>query len=205
MASSRAAGFDPVAVGRSECLAWSAYYRRDWAGVLRGTTGMVHHGFGLGLVDTGRAAWHVLRAHQAWAPYPDNDPTSARRHMTSFYALANRAGRLSADPAVAAELEVRWWQVHRVRQHERQRDDEPLVAAVTALYAYVHRRSEEGVRRAATLRVQAMALSDAWVAAGAKLSDPTLAMERMALVASYTSLRDALERSAPDPRSARVR
>ncbi|MCW2810794.1 MAG: hypothetical protein JWP61_1252 [Friedmanniella sp.] len=197
MAGARTADFDPVEVGRSECLAWSAYYRRDWPGVLRGATGMVRSGFGLGPLASARGAWHILRANQAWAPYPDNDPTRARREMASFYALVNRAGRVAVDPTVAAELEVRWWQVHRVRQHDRQRDDESLVAAVTALYAYVYRRPPEAVHRAATLRVQAMMLSDAWVAAGARLSDPTLDMERMALVASYTSLRDALERTGP--------
>jgi hypothetical protein len=37
-----------------------------------------------------------------------------------------------------------------------------------------------------------MDLSDAWVAAGCELTDPLLAQERAALVASYTSLRDAV-------------
>jgi hypothetical protein len=51
------------------------------------------------------------------------------------------------------------------------------------------------VRRAAELRVRAMALSDAWVAAGCDLDDPTLANERLALVASYAALREAGDRS----------
>jgi hypothetical protein len=37
-----------------------------------------------------------------------------------------------------------------------------------------------------------MDLSDAWVAAGCQLTDPLLAKERAALVASYTSLREAI-------------
>jgi hypothetical protein len=39
-----------------------------------------------------------------------------------------------------------------------------------------------------------MDLSDAWVAAGCDLADPLLAQERLALVASFTALRDAVER-----------
>ena len=36
--------FDPVRVGRAECAAWVAYYRRDWPGVLTGVLGMVRLG-----------------------------------------------------------------------------------------------------------------------------------------------------------------
>jgi len=77
--------FDPVAVGRSECAAWVAYYRRDWPGMLVGALGMVRHGFGLGPLRNLKAAWHVMRANQVWAPYPDNDPVAAREHMARFY------------------------------------------------------------------------------------------------------------------------
>jgi hypothetical protein len=188
--------FDPVAVGRSECAAWAAYYRRDWPGVLRGAVAMVHHGFGLGPATTLLAAWHVFRANQAWAPFPVNRPAAARRHMARFYRLVSDAGRLSVNPSLAAELEVTWWEVHRARQHHRGASDEQLVEALVALYAYVYQADESAVRPAAQQRVLAMQLSDAWVAAGCRLSDPTLAMERMALVASYSALRDASDRGA---------
>jgi hypothetical protein len=41
-----------------------------------------------------------------------------------------------------------------------------------------------------------MALSDAWVVAGCHLDDPALARERLALVASFTALREASDRQA---------
>jgi len=44
--------------------------------------------------------------------------------------------------------------------------------------------------------VQAMDLSDAWVAAGCQLTDPRLAQERLVLVASFTALRDVSDRQA---------
>jgi len=34
--------FDPVAVGRSECDAWAAYYRHDWPRFLAGALDMAH-------------------------------------------------------------------------------------------------------------------------------------------------------------------
>ena len=187
--------FDPVLVGRSECEAWVGYYRRDWPRMLAGLHGMVRHGFALGPLGNLRAAWHVLRGSQAWAPFPDNDPEAARRHMARFFRLVNRAGRLRVDPRLAAELEVAWWQAHRALQHDARVSEDDLVAAMVRFYCYVYQADPADVRRAAELRVKAMVLSDAWVAAGCRLDDPTLAKERLTLVASYAALREASDRS----------
>jgi hypothetical protein len=135
--------FDPVAVGRSECAAWVAYYRRDWPRMLVGALGMVRHGFGLRPLGNLKAAWHVMRANQVWAPYPANDPVAAREHMARFYRMANKAGRLTVDPQIAAELEVAWWHVHRQQQHDAQYDEDALVAAYeTTLVAEGKRQIE---------------------------------------------------------------
>jgi hypothetical protein len=187
--------FDPVLVGRGECEAWVGYYRRDWPRMLAGLLGMVRHGFALGPFRNLKAAWHVLRGSQAWAPFPDNDPEAARRHMTRFFRMANRAGRLSVDPRLAAELEVAWWQAHRALQHDARVSEEDLVDAMVRFYCYIYQSDPADVSRAAELRVRAMVLSDAWVGAGCDLDDPTLAKERLALVASYAALREASDRS----------
>jgi hypothetical protein len=186
---------DPVAVGRSECEAWVGYYRRDWPRMLAGLLGMVRHGLALGQFRNLKAAWHVLRGCQAWAPNPNNDPEAARRHMARFFRMANRAGRLHSDPQLAAELEVAWWHAHRAQQHDAQVTYDDLVTAMVRFYCYIYQADPADVRRAAELRVQAMALSDAWVAAGCHLDDQRLAEERLALVASYVALRDARDRS----------
>jgi hypothetical protein len=184
--------FDPVRVGRAECDAWAAYYRRDWLRVLVGIWAMVRYGFALGPVRNLRGAWYVLRANQAWAPLTDNDPESARRYMARFYRLANEARRVRVDPFRAATLEIAWWRVHRQRQRENApRAD--LEARLADLYAYVHHAAAEDVRLPARLRAEAADLSDAWVAAGRRMDDPTLARERQALVASYAALREATE------------
>jgi hypothetical protein len=187
--------FEPVMVGRSECEAWVGYYRRNWPRMLAGLLGMVRYGFALGPLGNLKAAWHVLRGSQAWAPFPDNDPEAARHHMARFFRMANRAGRLRVDPRLAAELEVAWWQTHRAMQHDAQVGEDDLVAAMVRFYCYVYQADPADVRRAAELRVRAMVLSDAWVTAGCQLDDLTLAKERLALVASYAALREASDRS----------
>src|SRR5664279_4227893 len=64
--------FDPVVVGRRECDAWVAYYRHEWSALLIASVGLVRDAFGMNAARTLAGAWFVLRANQAWAPYPDN-------------------------------------------------------------------------------------------------------------------------------------
>ena len=185
--------FDPVRVGNLETDAWAAYYRHEWRRFLRAAVGMVGAGFGMGPLGTVRGAFHVLRANQLWAPYPDNDPDGARDQMRRFYALVKRTtGELELDPARAAELEVEWWRLHREHQHDTGTEERALVQALVDLYSYVYDADPEAMRPAAQARVEAMNLSDKWVAAGCDLCDPLLEQERERLVASYTALRAAV-------------
>jgi hypothetical protein len=185
--------FDPVRLGEHEGNAWVGYYRRDWRLVLSAALGMVRVGFGMSWPASLRGTWWVLRANQAWAPYPDNNPDTARRLMQRFYTLVTSAHHLSIDPTEAARLEVRWWHEHRQLQRERTDDDETgLVEALTALYAYVYQRPPEAVRPAARNRALAMRISDAWVADGCQLDDPRLLQERALLIDSYTELLTAI-------------
>jgi hypothetical protein len=200
--TSRQASFDPVRLGQCECAAWAAYYRHEWASFLRSAVGMVATGFGMSRASTLAGAWYVLQANRAWAPVPDNDPDSARAYMVRFYTVVRDSGWGNLDPTRAAALEVEWWRLHRAHQREGA-DADALLDSLDALYSYVYDvppstlstpSSTSPVRHAARLRVEAMDLSDAWVAAGCDLADPLLAQERRALVASYTALRDAVER-----------
>ena len=142
---------------------------------------------------TVQGAWHVLRANQLWAPYPDNDPAGAREQMRRFYALVVRAtGALDVDPVRAAELEVEWWRLHREHQYDQGTEERALVQALVDLYSYVYTADPDAMRPAAQARVDAMDLSDRWVEAGCDLADPLLQQEREKLVASYTALRAAV-------------
>ena len=182
----RLRSFDPARVADLEFRAWVGYYRRDWAGVLRASVGLVRAGFGMSLPRTLYGAWLVLRANQLWAP-ADNDPDGARRCMQRFYALIRAAYGEPQDVAEAARLEVEWWRVHRERQRGTG-DADPLVAAVTRLYAFLYGEPEAAVRPAAAQRVMAMDLSDQWVTEGCHPGSPLLAQEHAALVRSYAAL-----------------
>jgi hypothetical protein len=117
--------------------------------------------------------------------------------MQQFYALVAADGRLDLDPAEAARREVAWWHVHRVHQRESDLSEDDLTAALIGLYSYVYGTDEEAMEPAARLRVLAMRLSDEWVEAGCDLESPLLRDERRALVASYSALRDAVDRAQP--------
>jgi hypothetical protein len=189
--------FDPVAVGHLECAAWVAYYRRQWPRLLVISVLLVHRAFGLDWRRTLHGAWLVARANMLWAPYPDNDPAGARRCMRRFYALLRLAHGAPPDPARAAALEVDWWAAHRARQHAPTdaSDADPLVTALTRLYAYLYRADEASVRPAARLRAEAMDLSDQWTAAGGSPRSPLIAAERATLVRSYGALLAAVHRT----------
>ncbi len=178
--------FDPAWVADLEFRAWVGYYRRDWAEVLRASVGLVRAGFGMSWPRTVHAAWLALRAIQLWAP-ADNDPDAARRCMQRFYGLVRSVYGLPEDIAEAARLEVEWWRVHREHQHGLS-PAEALVDAVTRQYAFLYQAPPNAVRPAAAYRVQAMDLSDRWVAEGCRPHSPLLALEHATLVRAYAAL-----------------
>ena len=154
------------------------YYRRNWLRMLVGLLGMVRYGFALGPLGNLKAAWHVLRGSQAWAPFPDNDPEAARHHMARFFRMANGpAGPRRSTPR--RRTGGGRWQTHRAMQHDAQVGEDDLVAAMVRSIATSTRRTG---RRAPRGRAEgcAMVLSDAWVAVGCQLDDLTLAKERLA-------------------------
>jgi hypothetical protein len=185
--------FDPVRLGRYEADAWVAYYQRRWAVFLRASLGLVREGFGLPGLRTLHGAWLVMRANQAWAPYPDNDPETARAAMRHFYELVARTSQESFDIDEAARLEINWWRIHRHLQRESSDGSiEPLTDALAELYAHVYTVPVERVRPAAAHRAEAMRISDAWVEAGAKSGSPAIAEERSELIKGYAQLRAAV-------------
>ena len=192
---SRLRTFDPVHVGRLEAAVWAAYYRRQWARFLALSVLLVRHAFGMDWVRTVHGAWLVLRANMLWAPpEPHSDPAGARRCMRRFYALLRLAHGEPADPARAARLEVEWWAVHRTHQRGEDGDRQPLVDALSRLYAYVFGVDEVALWPAVEYRARAMDISDRWVKEGCQPDSPLLPAERAALVRSYAALLAAIHR-----------
>jgi hypothetical protein len=190
--------FDPVRLGSYEAAAWVAYYQRRWGAFLRASLGLVREGFGLPGPATLRGAWYVLRANQAWAPYPDNDPDAARGYMRRFYRLVATRHGATFDVDEAARREVEWWRVHRYLQRGAPAGDgdvyslDDLADALAALYAHVYELPAEQVRPAAAHRAEAMRISDEWIEAGADRTSPAIVAERDELVRGYALLRAAL-------------
>ena len=187
---SKLRSFDPARIADLEYRAWVGYYLRNWPQVLTASVGLVRVGFGMDWYRTLHGAWLVLRANQLWAPFPDNDPDGARACMRRFYALVRLSYGEPASPAVAAELEVDWWRVHREVQYStapRGAGDE-LVESLARLYCYLYGEPEAEVRPAAVHRARAMDLSDQWVEEGCRPDSPLLALEHAALVRAYAAL-----------------
>ncbi len=192
--------FDPVRVGRLECEAWVAYYRRRWARFLWAAVSLTRENFGLSWPATLRGAWLVLRANQLWAPQRDNDPDGARRCMREFYALVARRHGEGFNVTKAARLEVEWWRLHRELGDRRREEvgdglepeERELSEAIASLYAHLYGVERESVREAADLRTLAMRHSDRWVIDGCDPASPLIALERGELMRSYSALRTAM-------------
>src|SRR5215831_13327549 len=178
--------FDPTRLGGYEADAWVAYYQRRWATFLRASLGLVREGFGLPGFSTLKGAWYVMRANQAWAPYPDNNPDLARAYMRRFYELVRTRTGETFDVNQAARLEVEWWRVHRFLQREAPDGSVAslgdLTAALAALYAHIYQLPADQVREAAEHRAVAMEISDTWVADGCDGASPAIAAERKELI-----------------------
>jgi hypothetical protein len=187
--------FDPRRVGRLECTTWVTYYRHEWLRFLGAALALTRHTFALSWPATLWGAWLVLRANQAWAPYPANDPDRARRCMRSFYELVVRRHGESFDVDEAARLEVEWWRIHRELQREHSGGETALVDALAALYSHVYAVPKDAVAPAARERALAMRYSDEWVEHGRLLDSPLIGDERAALVRSYAALLGAVHRN----------
>jgi hypothetical protein len=191
--------FDPVALGKLETDAWIHYYRREWLAFARSAITLSRRVFALSWPATIRCSWLVLRATQMWAPYPDNDPEGARRAMERFYTVIQAQSGDAFEPTRAAALEVQWWHIHRVNQHDAVGgDDRALADALARLYSHIYGVPEPELRGAAEQRAKAMRHSDQWVCEGCHLDSSLITRERYELIRSYTALLDAI-RGASDP------
>ena len=199
----RMRSFDPRRVGTLECRAWVTYYRHEWLQLLVASVGLVQAGFRMRPHRTLYGAWLVLRANQLWAPLTDNDPEGARRCMERFYRLVAADSGEGLDTVEAARLEVDWWRAHRdvqrgpVDNGAGPRGRQDVVDALVGLYAFLYRTEPADVAAAAELRVQAMDVSDRWVAEGCDLDSRLVDEESALLVRSYAALLAAVHRPAP--------
>jgi hypothetical protein len=147
-------GFDPDAIAYYEAEGWRAYYDRNW---LRAFGLMVHLSdsqFHIPFPRSFLAVYHIIRASVAFVPR-DHDLDIVRRHLELFYRIAADANRGAFDPHTVADLELRYWVIHRELAATPDADKHPLIECVAALHAALFGRTPAELWVSAASRVAA--------------------------------------------------
>jgi hypothetical protein len=179
---------DPELVGRLEQRAWAAYYLRRWPELFDLLLRLSRDQFGLSLPLALRASYVGTQAQVVFAQKGAADG-EAERLMRQFYELIREPSGGRYDPTRAAELELRWWVVHR--QRDQYPDHSALAAALADTYAEVYQRPASELLAAGEARAAAMDLSDRWVREGRVDNSPLLDQIADLLTTSYRALGDA--------------
>lgn len=109
--------------------------------------------------------------------------------MRRFYELVRAPSGGMYDPRRAAQLEIRWWAIHRQRDQEPDRS--ALARALADNYAEVYQLPPERLLAAGDARAEAMDLSDQWIREGTAADSPLLDRIAERLVACYRALAEA--------------
>jgi hypothetical protein len=186
--------FDPVRTGRLEQQAWVHYYYRRWPQLFDLLLRLSRGQFNLSLPQALYASYLATQAQIVFARQGDQDGL-AESYMRRFYEFVREPVGGQYDPERAAQLEIRWWVVHR--QRANQPDRSALVDALAASYAEVYQQPAERLRPAAEARALAMDLSDQWQAEGKDPDSPLLEQIADLLVESYRALIEATAQARP--------
>lgn len=180
--------FDPAAVAHYEVEGWKAYYDHAWLRLLRLIVALARAQFRIPFPHSMRAAYYITRASVGWVP-KDHDTGAILRHLRQFYALARRYSGLTFDVDRAAELELRYWDVHR--QLVRQPDKTEFIHVMTLLHAAIFGLTEAEAHESAALRVEANNVLD--TITGKTSDDPARDWQRCEtlLRACYESIKHA--------------
>jgi hypothetical protein len=121
-----AAGFDADRLAYLEVAGWRAYYDHKWLLTFRLLVQLSREQFGL---SWGRAV--------AWAPV-DNKPRVALRYIRKFYRLAAKYGsNVHFEPRRTAELEFKYWDVHRRLSGRPESEKMPLIQTLAELHSAI--------------------------------------------------------------------
>ena len=151
--------FRPDRVAYFEAAGWQAYYDHNWPRAFRLMVSLNREEFRMPLLTAVAAALDIVRASVAFAP-ADNDVPKATKYVRRYYEKARRSADLRADAQTLADLEMRYWVVHRelALQRIEQPDTDnlgPMVEALTDLHAALFEVTPQAARRSAELRALA--------------------------------------------------
>ena len=144
--------FDPDQLAYLEVAGLRAYYDHKWLKMLRLVVQLMHEQFSLSWPRAVQAAYYVTRASVAWEPV-DNKPEVTRLYIRKFYSHAARYGSSSSyDPRKVAEIEFKYWELHRQRGIHPDSDVAPYVQCLANLHSALFGLPEDAVQESAVNR-----------------------------------------------------
>lgn len=136
-ATRQLSGFDPDRLAYLETEGWRAYYDHKWLRAFRLLVQLSHEQFGLSWPRAAQAAYYITRASVAWAP-KENDPRKTRAYIRRFYRVAGTYGKgLHFNPRQVANLELRYWDVHRRLSGRPDSEKQPLIQSLMDLHSAI--------------------------------------------------------------------
>jgi hypothetical protein len=149
--------FDADAVAHYETVGWRANYARNWLYMLYLVVRLLQAQFKMNLWQALRAGYYVTRASIAWVPV-DHDLNVVRANLVKFYAIAQQSSKMPFDPVRAADLELKYWVVHRELSGSPDKTD--LIRSLAELHAAIFGTSVEVMIPSATNRAAAATTVD---------------------------------------------
>jgi hypothetical protein len=135
--SRSAVGFDADRLAYLEVAGWRAYYDHKWVLTFRLLVQLSREQFGLSWGRAVQAAYFITRASVAWAPV-DNKPRVALRYIRKFYRLAATYGsNVHFEPRRTADLEFKYWDVHRRLSGRPESEKMPLIRTLAELHSAI--------------------------------------------------------------------
>lgn len=181
--------FDPARLAEVEAAGWEAYYARNWLRAFWLLVRMAREQFGLSWPFALRAAYYVTKASIAFAP-KDNDLDSTRYYLGKFYHEAKSNPRLQYDAEKVADLELRYWIVHR--ELVGIPDKSGMIQALAELHSALFALPLAMVQRSAELRSVAAETVDRITSRASTDPDEDWQRIREHLTRAYTEIYQAL-------------
>jgi hypothetical protein len=148
------APFDSDRLAYLEVGGWRAYYDCKWSRMLRFMLLMMREQFGLSWPRAVQSAYYMVRASAVWAPV-DHDMRVVRRNLRKFYRIVVLHGaNFRFDPVKVAELEYRYWDVHRRLSGRPESEKGPLVKTFVDLHSVLFGLPPDAVLESAVGRAR---------------------------------------------------
>lgn len=125
-------GFDPEAMGRIEAASWRHYYEKQWPALFRDIYRGAREQYGFSPCEACQIALHAARAARRFQPSRNRSAAEqAIPPLVDYFRVIRRDAKVEFDPAVAARLELEWWQLRR--ENKSWTDYGRAIAAASAM------------------------------------------------------------------------